>query len=381
MTNWRNDLRQYEIHKALPRSARLPRPTTAMNARAAADRREFAGRVWTASLIVAAVVGGILLIWIAIKVVLVFFASVLLGIFLRVAADCVQHVTKWGRRRSFAVAVPGLLCLAAAGGWLLASPISSQVTRLSAELPKVVQHDEDLLRQYSWGRSLMDYLQNSDGFLSQAGGVLQKIPTVFSISLQGLIDFLVILFAGFYLAYQPGLYIHGLLRLVPPGSRARAREAVDEIGWGLRRWLLGQVVSMMIMGALSWGGLLLIGVPGSGILAIISGLLDFVAVVGTLAATAIAVVFALLKSPTCALYVVCLYAGLHLLETNVVIPMIQKRTASVPPVLTVFAMMLFFTLFGFVGLLLAVPLLTLCLIATRTLLVEQVIEQPPASPD
>jgi predicted PurR-regulated permease PerM len=76
-----------------------------------------------------------------------------------------------------------------------------------------------------------------------------------------------------------------------------------------------------------------------------------------------------------AVYVACLFLGLHLLEGHIVIPLVQKQATRLPPVLTILAMVLFYMLFGFLGLLLAVPLLALVIITIRTLYVEDVIDR------
>lgn len=348
-------------------------PATAM------PQRQFVQRVWTASLIIIAIVGMIALVWLAIKVVLLFLAAVLLGLFLRMTADLVARVTHWSHREAFVAAICGLACVLTAAGWLLAAPISSQVNDLVTQLPQALAHAEDLLRRYSWGQALLAHLRDGNGLLSQTGEWIKRLPVVFSLSFQGVVDILVILFAGFFLALQPELYIDGLLHLLPLPRREQGREVICNVGAALRRWLLGQMISMIIIGILSWTGLSLLNVPAAGILGLLAGLLDFVAVAGTMASGFIACVFALLKSLSCALYVVCLFAGLHLLEQQLLMPLIQKRATRLPPVLTVFSMLLFYTLFGFSGLLLAVPLMTVLLVVIQTLYVEQVIEHPKST--
>jgi len=107
-----------------------------------------------------------------------------------------------------------------------------------------------------------------------------------------------------------------------------------------------------------------------------AGALDFVPVVGPWVTGLLSCAIALLKSPAHALYAALLFIGLHMIEVHVLIPQIQKRAARLPPVLAILAMVLFYELFGFLGLFLATPLLALTLITTRALYVEDVIERP-----
>jgi len=335
----------------------------------------FAERVWTATLIVTAVFGAILLLWLATKVFLLFFAAVLFAVLLRAIADAVGRVLHLSGDWALATTIILLLALIAGLGWLMAGPISRQADQLSEELPEAVQKLEAQLRLYSWGRKAADDLQNPGGLVAQTGGVTTKVKALFSVSIEGVVDILVILFCAFYFAARPKYYVNGFVRLVPCRHRERARGVLNEVGIGLRHWLFGQIISMSIIGVLTWVGLLLLGIPASEVLGVLAGVLDFVPVAGPWVAGIVACVIAFLKSPMHAVYVACLFIALHLLEGHVLIPLIQRRATRLPPALTILAMVLFYKLFGFLGLLLAVPLLALTLIATRTLFVEDVIER------
>lgn len=339
------------------------------------DLHHFSRRVWLTTLIVTAMFGGILLLWLAARVFLLFLGAVLFAIFLRTLANLIGRVTHLSRDWALGVTIVLLLCICGGAGCLLAGPVSTQVDELGGELPVAVQKLEAQLQQYSWGKTVVEKIQNPGGVVEQTGGILKKAQAFFSVSLEGIVAVLVILFCGFYLAARPEAYINGFLQLVPRSNRDRGREILQSIGNELRHWLFGQIVSMTIIGFLTWLGLFLLGISASGVLGILAGVLDFVPVAGPFVAGLIACVIALLKSPVHALYVLCLFLLIHLLEGHVVIPVVQRRATRLPPVLTILAMVLFYMLFGFLGLLLAVPLLALIFIATRTLYVENVNRQ------
>ncbi len=101
------------------------------------------------------------------------------------------------------------------------------------------------------------------------------------------------LFVGIYLAANPKMYLDGLVRLFPMCQRAKLQNALRDSGEGLRKWLLGQLVSMVSVGLLTGLGLWMVGAPLPLALGLMAGLLEFIPVVGPILAIGPGVLVAL----------------------------------------------------------------------------------------
>lgn len=131
---------------------------------------------------------------------------------------------------------------------------------------------------------------------------------------------------------------------------------------------------MVVVGILIGGGLKLFGVPLPVALGVLAGLFDFIPIIGPLFSAIPAVLLAFLIGPWHALYVVLLYLLVNtVIESHLLVPLIQRYTVSLPPALTVLALVLMGALFGFLGVLLAIPLAATLLVLVKMAYVQDVL--------
>jgi predicted PurR-regulated permease PerM len=138
--------------------------------------------------------------------------------------------------------------------------------------------------------------------------------------------------------------------------RADVREALDDSGRALSRWLLGSLVSMVVVGLMSIVALWLLGVPAFLALGLIAGLSQFLPLIGPLLSAVPAMLLGLTVSPLTPLWVALSYFGVTTVEANFLTPIIQKHAVSLQPALMLFAVLGGGLLFGLLGALLALPL-------------------------
>lgn len=316
----------------------------------------------------------LLLIWQAIDVLLLAFAGVLVAVFLRGIAHFISRFTGLSGGWSLAITILLILTIAGLGIWYLAPRIATQVDNLTESLPQAVNRLEEKIRDYGWGQRVLDGAPAPEQMLTNRPGTISRITGMVSTTFGYVADIVIILFIGLYLAINPKIYLTGIKHLVPPDKRARAAEVMEEIGHALRWWLVGQFVSMLIIGVLTGVGLWLIGVPLALTLGVLAGLLEFIPNVGPLLAFIPAILLALLDSPTTALYVAALYLVIQSAESYLVYPLVQKKVVEVPPALTIFSVVLMGVLLGGMGVVLATPLLVVVLVVVRMLYVRDTLD-------
>jgi len=192
---------------------------------------------------------------------------------------------------------------------------------------------------------------------------------------------LLITFIAIYIGSDPDLYHSGLLRLVPHRARPRAVEVLTAIGNTLRRWLLTQLIAMVVIGTVTTVALMLLGVKAALSLGIIAGLLEFIPTIGPLLSAVPAIAMGFLDSPQKALMVVVAYGLIQFLENHILIPLLMKQGVDLPPVVTILGQALMAIVFGFLGLLVAVPLLAAAMVAIKMLYVEDVVDDDVDLPE
>lgn len=295
---------------------------------------------------------------------LLLFVAVLLAVGLNAPAALLARHTPVSYGWWLLIVILVMAAALAATSWAVAPAVAMQADEVRARVPELLELAESRLGQYQWGRDLLES-NPGVGDVASSRGLWTGLAGAFSTTFGALANLVLILFVGLYLAVEPGLYQRGLLFLVPEDSRARVRALLTECGSVLRHWLFGTLLSMSIIGVLTFIGLTLLGVPLALILALIAALFAFVPNIGPVLAAVPAVLLSLLDGPRLALYVALLYIGVQTVESYLITPFIQRRTVSLPPALTITAQFLLGIMAGGLGLFVATPLAALGLTVVR----------------
>lgn len=197
------------------------------------------------------------------------------------------------------------------------------------------------------------------------GSVSKYLFSFVSNTLAAITAFVLLVFLAMYIAAEPDVYRGWILSVVPAASRAQTRIVLAEIATVLRKWLVTQLIAMIVIGGVSFTVLMLLGVKAAFALGFIAGLLEFIPTVGPLLSAVPAVLMGFVDSPEKALAVALAYWGIQFLENNLLIPYLMRGEMDLPPAITLVAQTLMTLVFGFLGLMVAVPLTAAVLVPLR----------------
>lgn len=357
--------------------------------------------------VVAAAIG----IWNASTVVFTVFLGILFGLAISSGVDYLVrlHIPRGIGAFVVVLAVGGILALIGAS---IAPTVSSQLHEIQSRLPDALRQAEGWVNRE--GRSIgahIPFISRGSRAASEAPGAAQGPGAIGAVTtttdvasqvtsglagvaghlfgvvgstLELIVYLLLIFFIAVYIASDPALYHRGLMHLFPHHARVRAGEVLSHIASVLRRWLLTQLIAMITLGVVWAIVLSILDVKAAFALAVIAGLLEFVPTIGPTMAVVPALAMGLLDSPAKAVSVLVAYLIIQGFESNLLVPMLMQGGVDLPPALTIIAQALMTLAFGFLGLMVAVPLLAAAMVPVKILYVEgvvgdQVMEDEPVA--
>jgi predicted PurR-regulated permease PerM len=309
-----------------------------------------------------------LLLWALSDVVLLIFAAILIAVALRGVSEQVAKSTRLPPNAALALVSLFLLAAVAAFSWTLGPRFDREGQQLIAEIHAYAGHLQQHYEGTFWGQTIERSISTGKGL-----DIAPIAPKLLTVTFGTAGALLLMLATAFYLAVAPKLYIGGAVRLMPPAYRGRAFEILAAAGQTLRYWMLGQLIDMAVVGVLATSGLLLLHVNLPIALGVIAGVLTFVPYLGAILAGLPAVIVASTLGFSKVLWVVALYFGCHMIEGYLVAPIIARRMVRLPPALTVLAMSIMGTLYGFFGVLVATPLTAAMIVLIREIYIGDIL--------
>ncbi|TWR27044.1 AI-2E family transporter [Mucilaginibacter achroorhodeus] len=333
----------------------------------------FNEKVWHTVSIVALLVVAILIARVAFNVLLMILAGSLISVYFHGLGDMIERSTKWNRKVCMTISVAGSFLILLTLLWFMGTTIQKQVAALSDSLPETINNFKAKLGSTPVGAKVLEYFtqgDNNDKMMSTA-------KSFFNTSFGVLGDIYIIMFLGIFFSTHPSLYKDGIVKLFPLQNKPLARKVIDRTSQALKGWLKGMMLSMVLIFVMITTGLWIIGIPVALVLALLTALLKLVPNFGSLAAMIPGVLLALTKDLNTAIITALLYMVSQTIVSNIVTPLIQKKMINIPPALTIISQVIMGVVSGVLGIILAVPLLSIIIILVDEIYVKKINPDEP----
>ncbi|HEY2805085.1 MAG TPA: AI-2E family transporter [Gemmatimonadales bacterium] len=330
--------------------------------------------------------GLLVLFWLVKDLALVAFIAILLAVYLGGLTDLICRVTRIPRAPALLLslvltlgALFGIAMLVLPAVFAQTSDLIAAVPHYLAALDRMAQHLAETSEVFS--RTAIGSGQSGVA-TSLLDGVMDFVRRSFFIYAAGtgrvLIDGAAVLAMSLYLALGPSAYLEGLLHLVPPVHRSMARAMAADIGATLRAWVGAQLLAMVVLAIATGIGLLIFGVPYWMAFSLLAGIAVMVPFFGSLTSTLLPALLVLPdRGLLASLAVASVGVIVHIIEANVVHPIIMQHKVSLPPALTILAVLTMAALAGLLGMVVAVPLLATVIVVVRHVLIYQTYGERP----
>lgn len=334
-----------------------------------------------AVLLAAALVGA----WLLFSQLATLFVLLIITVVLALPLDAAAtRLQRRGVPRPLGALLALIVMVAAVVGVLVLAipPFVAELQRFADQLPQLVDQLRAALGETigakpgHTGQSLQRSLQH---VLDRPQGLLGPIAQIGLGVAGALATIVVVVMGAYYIAINPGPLVEGVLRVFPPERRDWVSEAMTDIRTAWIGWLYGVAADMLVTGSLLYVGLLLVGLDYALVFAVLSALCVVVPYFGSVAGGVPPVLFALAeRGLTTALVTLGVYLLVQQIEGNVIIPMVMARTVNLHPAVVLIGVVLVGNLLGFVGLVVAVPIISATLIAVRELWIRRIEGDSPS---
>jgi predicted PurR-regulated permease PerM len=321
-----------------------------------------------------------------IDLLLVVFLAVILAIYLDALTNILEQRLGMPRPLGLTLALAATLGALVGTVLLIAPPVTQQVQDLLNNLPTYLANLDANITAFM--RNIPVLRRGAEPGVEAPGILASSLSEILGFLrgaavpyLKGGVEFLIegvsVLVMAVFLARHPTTYAGGIIALVPPRKRPLAGAILNDLNSTIRAWVLGQIIAMLVLAALTTFGLWTLGVPYFLAFGVFAGVAAIVPFFGVLLSTILPAMFALgAFGVTKALLVLALGVVIHIIEANFIAPVVMERQVNLPPVVTIAGVLVIGKLFGLGGLIIAVPILALVMILIRHILIGEVYGDP-----
>jgi predicted PurR-regulated permease PerM len=292
-------------------------------------------------------------------------------------APPVRFLSRWLRRGlAIAIVYVGLLLVPIGLGLAVVPPVVTQAQHFVDDAPRYAADVRDFIENNRTLRRLQEEYDIGGQLQAKAAELPDKVGSAASLlagfgiglvnSVLAVVTILVL--AAFMLAGGPR-WRDAAIRTLPAEQGAAWRRVSDDIAGAVGNYVAGALAQAVIAGTSSYVVMLILGIPFSGPLAVLIGVLDLIPLIGaTIGAVLVALVSVFGGFPVATIIWGVWAIVYQQVENNIIQPRIQSRAVDVQPFIVLVAVLFGGTLFGIIGALMAAPAAASAQIVVREIL-------------
>lgn len=333
---------------------------------------------------------GLLFIWEIRGTLMLTFAAVILVVFFTMPVRLFMNHFNMNRFLAIILSVIGFFIIVLLIARLIVPTIATQFSELATNVvPDGVEQfqatitRENLIAWFPFLEGIItgDSTELINQVISQVSDALGRLggtvlPVVGGVA-NTILSVLIIFFLSMYLLAEPELYVNGIITLTPKWYRDRMHIILRRIDSTLRVWLSVTGVSMIFVGLGTGLGLAALGIQEWVALGVLAGMLSFIPNFGPIVALVPSVAAAMVQAESNVIWTVVIIYGVSFVQSQVVSPILASERMNMPAILVLLGQIIFGFFFGFLGLMLAVPLSACVAVLVDEMYVRDVLGDRP----
>ncbi|OGZ63184.1 MAG: hypothetical protein A3C58_00085 [Candidatus Staskawiczbacteria bacterium RIFCSPHIGHO2_02_FULL_34_10] len=230
-----------------------------------------------------------------------------------------------------------------------------EINQLSQNIPNYFEKLNPIFNNLgiNVAQNFDDFTANLISGLKESSGSIVKAISVF---FGGIASTMLIFIFAFYISLEDNGPEKVLHLLTPKKYERHIVGLFEKAQFKVAGWFGARILACLFVGISSFIIFLLFGIKYSFILALVSGLLNFVPFIGPLVTAILVLLFVgVSNSWLVACYILIVLYGIQVVENNIITPLLIKKFINLPPILVLIALLVGGTIFGVLGMIFVVP--------------------------
>ncbi|NGP44245.1 AI-2E family transporter [Bacillaceae bacterium SIJ1] len=257
----------------------------------------------------------------------------------------------------FVALLGGLFLIGAAVGEFLINQFQELVKQWPVILDAGSRQVNDILQMIDFESDIVQEMRDNtlDFLKSSVGTIGNNVIGIAGAVTNAVTVTVVIPFILFYLLKDDGQLLPSMLKWSPASFQTHVKETLKEMDQTIAAYVLGQMLVACVIGLFMFIGYLIIGLPFAAVLALFALVTSFIPFLGPFLGILPAIVIAIPEGTFMLVKVLIVFVIVQQAEGNLVSPQIMGNRLNVHPVTVILVILATGSVFGFIGILIAVP--------------------------